>query len=139
MTDIEINEEIAKLCGWKRGTVVKVYGNPDRIEKWGWTPPDGWLFSNSIFAKKHLDNRESEILNPPDYLRSLDAIHEAETSSLKAHHLYDYHRFLDEECGITPVKPSTSSTGPYIYEPNNARFATARQRATAFLRTFKKL
>ncbi len=62
-----INKTIALACGWSI--------NPKK--PWEWTPPKGWLYSDSRYAKSWLNNRESEILYPPDYYNSLDAIQEA--------------------------------------------------------------
>ena len=81
-------------------------------------------------------NWEQSILKfSPDYLNDLNAMHEAEKVVWIDRYRYDYNNNLDRVVDATPVKGSESKIGPWIYEYNKARRATASQRAEAFLRT----
>jgi len=112
-------DAIAIACGWKRGIVIRYYGRPDEILPYGWTSPEGWPFSDSIFAKAYRNDRESCMMSPPDYLNDLNAMHEAEevlTGNVKD----AYINYL--------VMHSISDGNSHVL------FSTA-QRAEAFLRT----
>lgn len=93
-TDDELRETIAEACGWKH-EIRRSYR-----ETAAWFHPNGVTMRDA----------------PPDYLRSLDAIHDAE-QTLDTNHEAIYY---DRLCEISGV---------------NAYRATARQRALAFVQT----
>ena len=99
--------KIAESCGW-------------RLDGMWWrapAQPEAWRMA------------------PPDYLNSLDAMHEAEarlTNTQKHHYvteLFELYKTADSERDVTGVKPPI---GWY------AVHATEAQRAEAFLRTIGK-
>ncbi len=90
---------IAEACGWER---VK------RI-------PEIWKSSNTKY------------ILPPDYLRDLNAMHEAERHIGSINALSQYADELDKICVPTHICPLTHWQAVVM--------ATAAQRAEAFLRT----
>jgi hypothetical protein len=108
MTDQEINIAIAEVCGWKSVQVVF----PDARE---------WY---RHAEKKEICSKE----DLPDYCGDLNAMHEAE-KSLSNHNpegRSEANNYATHLCKIA------------IRDVNLRIFATARQRAEAFLRTVGK-
>ena len=94
---------IAEACGWRHKERVFEVGV--QIELGGWYDPDGHFYGEHT----------SDL---PDYLNSLDAMHEAEDSRAMFLKYDKYRKTLQDVC---------ESTFPIC--------ATAAQRAEAFLKT----
>ncbi|MDB4403257.1 hypothetical protein N9204_00315 [bacterium] len=105
---------IAEACGWKGPK------HPDTAQfVRGWIRPDVWM----INPAGHI----GFIYDCPDYLHDLNAMHEAEkTLSFPEQVSYAEHLSLICTKGMTPASTRI------------AYFATAPQRAEAFLRTIGK-
>lgn len=106
MTDEEINEAIAKACGWKKPARKTV------------------LNEKGFFVTQHAQSA-------PNYCNDLNAMHEAEESSVINLHDYGMHLYQI----VVPLETRVfvkSDPNVYIWH------ATARQRAEAFLRTLGK-
>jgi hypothetical protein len=114
MTDEEMRIAIAEACGWKLGKC-----GPINAREVGcldsepyWIHPDG--------RRDHGDDWQ-----PPDFLNSLDAMHEAEeTLTDEKFDQYDEILWCD-------VDAERKGTRAYLS-------ADARTRATAFLKTIEK-
>ena len=79
MKEDDINLAISLYLGWKKGTVQRVYGQPDKFQDWGWTAPQDFLNSKSEFAKRYLEDLWSmDIPGPPDFYGDLNAMNLAE-------------------------------------------------------------
>ena len=109
------NLAIAKACGWEYVLRDERKGMPKYPH---WVAPVGWYYSDSKFARAYREDTEGGILAPPNYLDSLDAMHEAE-KTLKVG--IEYYERLRDVCGRDSV--------------GSAFTATAPQRAEAFLKT----
>lgn len=127
----EIQVFIAQTRGWKLRWQNKSGGDLFDVKPDGhcwevWIPPQSWYNTHH-----YLD----EWPHPPDYLSDLNAIHEVEVDLIIGKHDYTYNNYLDQIVGATPVQSPDSPTGPWVYNPHKARFATALQRAQACYRT----
>jgi hypothetical protein len=111
MTDQQINEAIARACGWQ--SFEETNGDP-----WLWarTKPDGTVEST---------------MEPLPYCTDLNAMHNAEQHLWRRNYYlrYDY---------IYDLGTLLNSHNPQRMEANDMLDATARQRAEAFLRTLGK-
>lgn len=125
------NVAIALACGWKRGTIQREWGKPDKIvnESWAWTPPQGWLGSDSKFAKAYLNDRESGILTPPDYCDSLEAMHEAE-NILGPSERFSFSAILIRILGVADETKAQVELSDF-----DLLHANSTQRAEAFLKS----
>jgi hypothetical protein len=115
MTPEEQRIAIAEACGWKLET------RPSHLPKKqvsGWIPP---FPAPNGFHEKGIYNTKSL----PGYLNDLNAMHEAEKVLT-----------LDQRCRYSKFLHRLSDKP---YEDLGATFATAAQRAEAFLRTIGKL
>lgn len=110
MTDTEINIAIAEACGWEWKKALNA-------ETHAWFAPSGVSQSKWMTgAKTHF--------GLPSYVSDLNAMHEAEKSLSEVQKRI----YPDEIYAVTPTK---------VYE-DRFLYATARQRAEAFLRTLGK-
>lgn len=125
------NQAIAEACGWKFVLRDERPGCPKYPH---WRCPAGWLYSDSKFAKAYLDDRGSPVLSLPDYVNSLDAMHEAE-SVLDDELLGDYVNCLRYIVGGAEPR---HYGGLDIKDAFIFVRATAMQRAEAFLKAVKK-
>lgn len=78
-------------------------------------------------AVQYYWSKNESVSDPPDYLNDLNAMHEAE-KNLKSKQKVDYWNWLDKFVGNPPTDNIYLVWG-------DATFATAAQRAEAFLRT----
>lgn len=109
---------IAKACGLDRIEPLR------RMTRTGKFAEDGVRL---VYCSSH-HGGESEWEDVPDYLGSLDAMHEA-FLSLKTTDKIRFHIHLED---IAKGKPDPKLGSDYDYKVSNA---TAAQRAEAFLRT----
>lgn len=112
MTDKEINEAIAGVCGWK------CKGHPDQLKA-----TDGW----GEFSYQFVIRPDGQLVTHnsiPNYCNDLNAMHEAEKTLYDPSMRRDYSSILG--CLVKG------------YICLDAIYATARQRAEAFLRTLGK-
>ena len=118
MSDEQINIAIAEACGWGFSETAVSYPNGLKIQ---FHPPE---YVKEVFLK--------EI---PDYCNDLNAMHEAEQTKEMLWNS-DYSWWLGRVCttqrGFDPDKQEE------IEQMKIGQFATARQRAEAFLRTIGK-
>jgi hypothetical protein len=111
MTPTEINIAIAEACGWKMYCQEAIDGNWGTKDKWI-TAPDG------TSQLRH---------DIPNYHGNLNAMHEAEKHGL--HNTPPSNRLFSYQDNLDMITRRTC-TFPW--------FATAAQRAEAFLRTIGK-
>lgn len=108
MTDQEINEAIAKACGWTFGP-TRTDGIPE------WHRPDGSVCNSGVL---------------PDFCNDLNAMHDAEV--LLENEIAEADQYYTTLAELTMADDEELCTSVrYRYLAN----ATARQRAEAFLRT----
>lgn len=108
MTDEQINVAIAQECGWKHPL------HPDAMaQKQGWSMPEVWWLDSK--GKMQI---KSSI---PNYCGCLNAMHEAEKV------------LTDDQREVFYPRNLGAWQSPF-----NVIYATARQRAEAFLRTVGK-
>ena len=119
MTNEEMRIKIAEACGW---TEIDRYIGQEKM-------PEGLLKGQN---PKYKGGKKEEL---PDYLNDLNAMHEAEKICWTDKYRYDYNIQLDRVVGATPVKGPDSKVGPWIYESDKARHATAAQRAISLIKT----
>jgi hypothetical protein len=81
MTDEQINQRIAEVCGWKHD-FNEDHENPE----WYWIPP----------------NNPDGNGEPPNYCNDLNVMHEAEKVLKSFEHLVNYHALLGY-CGGTTL------------------------------------
>ena len=115
MTPEEQRIAIAEACGWKN------HDHPDVMQfKQGWTMPEQWCMDpKGVLRSNH---------ERPDYLNDLNAMHEAEKVLTKE----QKHKYLNHLSEFTEGRRDTD----YVWW--DTIFATASQRAEAFLRTIGK-
>ena len=108
MNDEQINRRIAEACGWK-----------DVHHSWDW--------GNVWIGTKVEPHPTAPYEKIPNYAGDLNAMHIAQLT-LKRHSSRSmFRKFLHDEVMEDPMNPD-----------NAPEFATARQRAEAFLRTIGK-
>jgi predicted RNA-binding Zn-ribbon protein involved in translation (DUF1610 family) len=114
MTDEQINDAIAKACGWTQHIVSKE--DPFTCVNCGAS------YSRSIWREWEIpyqwcekDGKDRK----PDYANDLNAMHEAENLCIVGQHDMEYREALGDICGQYQI----------IWH------ATSRQRAEAFLKT----
>jgi len=110
MTDTEINEAIARECGWKQE-------HPPLQVSFG-AVPTGWPESKVWWYHHQL----------PNYCHSLDQMHEAE----KTLSISETEHFMETILDVINIPRTCYGTARAAFLTCHA---TARQRAEAFLRT----
>lgn len=116
MTDTEINTSIAEACGWERGYASANDGKVSGA-RCGWLRDGIWR------------------LDAPDYCHDLDAMNQAEgCKAIRAQGIMVYLAHLRAVVKRIAPHLATDAEG----ELSAAVFATARDRAEAFLRTIGK-
>ena len=108
MTDDEINIAIAEACGWRFSPLAHIESKP--FATMCWIAPNG---------------ADWQMQKLPDYCNDLNAMHEAEKTL--GDRLFVYRNILALVVIDDPMN-----------RYNEPAFATARQRAEAFLRTIGK-
>lgn len=114
MTDQEINQAIAEVCGWTRAYIKDLCGE---FEHKFWNPP----VPVSLTLPNEWNGGKVREQNLPDFCHDLNAMHEAEQI------LNDYEK-----------TQMVASVGEIRKKCGFVFHATARERAEAFLRTVGK-
>jgi len=116
MSDEELRRTVAELCGWKHEPkMLRPWVNPAMIAHAKTLPQKG----------AHVGSR----VNLPDYVGSLDAMHEAEKMLSDEQH----DRFKDAL--LAGIDPKAHLSDAFIYRYFVS--ATAKQRAIAFVKTMR--
>jgi hypothetical protein len=124
MTPEKQRIKIAEACGWRFITSNFTEG---RQQYPHWIAPEGWIFSNSVFAIAYRNSRESPVLAPPSYPTSLEAMHEAEKALTDAHWEIYVKHIISPLCYMISGISTAGAT--------KLAHATAAKRAEAFLKT----
>lgn len=114
---------VQKLTPHQRTDHSLLYGGEDSFGLWIWLRPDGSFFGMNYDSKEQLESGEiKEIAKRKDYPNDLNAMHEAE-------------KILLSKQGLIPHELGVNLLTICQRDNNKAYYATAAQRAEAFLKT----